>query len=136
MSASDDAQYREYIRVRLTDRVLFDSGADYVSPEGIDVLTRLGAILKDERDIEITIQGHTDNRPIRERLRPKFPDNMALSQARAANASQILKNSGVQQDALVLKWFGETHPMTSNDSEDNRRKNRRVEIMITPKEGR
>jgi flagellar motor protein MotB len=131
-----DAPADEYIRVRLSDRVLFESGDDRISEEGITVLARLGAILKDEANIQIAIQGHTDNKPIRDRLRHRFADNRALSQARASNASSILERSGVPLPWLSLQWFGESRPIAANDSEDSRRKNRRVEILITPKESR
>lgn len=124
---------REYIRIRLTDRVLFDSGEDRIKADGIDVLTRLGRILVGEQGLNIVIEGHTDNVSIRERLRPRFPDNMALAQARAINAAQILRNSGVTGDGLRLAWFGESRPIGSNESEEGRGRNRRVEIMITPK---
>jgi chemotaxis protein MotB len=120
----------------LSDRVLFASGDDRISEEGITVLARLGAILKDEANIQIAIQGHTDNKPIRDRLRHRFADNQALSQARASNAASILERSGVPMPWLNLQWFGESQPLAANDSEDSRRKNRRVEILITPKEHR
>lgn len=124
---------REYIRIRLTDHVLFDSGDDQIKADGVDVLTRLGRILVGDQGLNIVIEGHTDNVPIRERLRSRFSDNMALSQARATNAAQILRISGVTGDGLRLEWFGDSRPIGSNDSEDGRRRNRRVEIMITPK---
>ena len=127
------AAAREFIRIRLTDRVLFDSGDDQIKADGVNVLSRLGRILAGEKGLEIVIQGYTDNASIRERLRSKFADNMALSQARAANAAQILRSNGVANEGLRLEWFGESRPISSNDSEEGRRRNRRVEIMITPK---
>ncbi len=131
-----EASPSEFIRVRLSDRVLFASGDDRISEEGITVLARLGAILKDEANIRIAIQGHTDNKPIRDRLRHRFADNQALSQARASNAAAILERSGVPMPWLNLQWFGESQPIAANDSEESRKKNRRVEILITPKEDR
>jgi flagellar motor protein MotB len=127
------ATLREYIRIRFTDRVLFDSGDDQIKVGGVDVLTRLGRILAGEQGLDIVIQGYTDNASIRERLRSRFSDNMALSQARAANAAQILRSNGVAHESVRLEWFGESRPISSNESEDGRRRNRRVEIMITPK---
>jgi flagellar motor protein MotB len=127
------AASREFIRIRLTDRVLFDSGDDQIKADGVNVLSRLGHILAGEKGLEIGIQGYTDNASIRERLRSKFADNMALSQARAATAAQILRSNGVPHESLRLEWFGESRPISSNDSEEGRRRNRRVEIMITPK---
>ena len=127
------ATSREYIRIRFTDRVLFDSGDDQIKVGGVDVLTRLGRILAGEQGLDIVIQGYTDNASIRERLRSRFSDNMALSQARAANAAQILRSNGVAHESVRLEWFGESRPISSNESEDGRRRNRRVEIMITPK---
>lgn len=132
-TAAPGAASREFIRIRLTDRVLFDSGDDQIKADGVNVLSRLGRILAGEKGLEIVIQGYTDNASIRERLRSKFSDNMALSQARAANAAQILRSNGVAPESLRLEWFGESRPISSNDSEEGRRRNRRVEIMITPK---
>lgn len=131
--AVSGAGSREFIRIRLTDRVLFDSGDDQIKTDGVNVLSRLGRILASEKGLEIVIQGYTDNAAIRERLRSKFSDNMALSQARAANASQILRSNGVAPESLRLEWFGENRPISSNESDEGRRRNRRVEIMITPK---
>jgi len=136
MAHSGDGSISEYIRVRLSDKVLFASGDDRISEDGVAVLTRLGTILKDEENIQIAIQGHTDNKPIRDRLRRRFPDNQALSQARASNAASILEHSGIPSPWLTLQWFGESYPLLPNDSEESRRKNRRVEILITPTENR
>ena len=127
------AASREFIRIRLTDRVLFDSGDDQIKTDGVNVLSRLGRILAGEKGLEIVIQGYTDNASIRERLRSRFSDNMALSQARATNAAQILRSNGVAHESVRLEWFGESRPISSNESEDGRRRNRRVEIMIAPK---
>ena len=123
----------QYIKIRLTDRVLFDSGDDQIKGDGIEVLSRLGTILRDEQNLTILIQGHTDNVQIRERLRVRFPDNMALSKSRAMNTAKIIQRSGVSSDSIRLEWFGESRPISGNDSEEGRRKNRRVEIMIVPK---
>lgn len=135
-TSTSETSTAEYIRVRFSDQVLFASGDDRISEDGIAVLGRLGAILKDEANIQIAIQGHTDDKPIRDRLRQRFQDNQALSQARASNAASILAQSGVPLSWLTLQWFGENQPLLSNDSEEGRRKNRRVEILIAPKENR
>lgn len=132
-TAEQESLPNEYIRIRFADRVLFDSGDDQIKPDGVEVLTRLGHLLQGERDLDIVIQGHTDNVPIRERLRPRFPDNLTLSRERAANAARILHQSGVSATITRLAWFGEDRPIDSNDTDEGRRKNRRVEIMITPK---
>ncbi|OGW50527.1 MAG: hypothetical protein A2V62_09035 [Nitrospirae bacterium RBG_19FT_COMBO_58_9] len=70
---------REYIRIRSTDPVLFDSGDDQIKADGVDVRTRLGRILVGEEGLNIVIEGRTDDVAIRERLRSRFPDNRALS---------------------------------------------------------
>lgn len=132
-TAEPESLPNEYIRIRFADRVLFDSGDDQIKPDGVDVLTRLGHLLKDEPHLDIVIQGHTDNVPIRERLRSRFPNNLILSRERAANAAHILHQSGVTPTTTRLAWFGEDRPISSNDTEEGRRNNRRVEIMITPK---
>lgn len=126
------AAAQEYIRIRLADYVLFDSGTDHIKPEGVEVLTRVGQILHTQADVHILVQGHTDNVPIRERLRARFPDNMALSQARATSAARVLHESGVPSSIVKLNWFGDTKPVSSNETEEGRRKNRRVELLVTP----
>ncbi len=120
----------DYLRIKLSDRVLFESGDDHLTPDGHLTLTRVAEILKSASDVEIQVEGHTDNVPISTRLRPRFADNMQLSKSRALNTLEVLKGGGVNEAYLSIRWYGESRPVASNTTEQGRSRNRRVEILV------
>jgi chemotaxis protein MotB len=122
------------VEVRLADRLMFDSGKDGLKSEGGAVLKQVGAILKDVPGAQITVEGHTDNVPVTSKLKEKFLSNTELSQARAINAAKFLEEAGVAKDRMHSVGKGEADPIADNKSLDGRKKNRRVEIVITQTE--
>jgi chemotaxis protein MotB len=121
----------ERMLIELASAYLFGSGEDTLKPAGIDALKRIGGILKDYPEYHIEVTGHTDNVPIGSKLLPRFPDNVALSTARAKQSARVLRDNGVESSALSVHGYGDTKPLATNANEDGRSKNRRVEIRIT-----
>jgi chemotaxis protein MotB len=126
---------RDQLRVEMVDEILFDSGESAIKPAGLEVLRRVGAILKKVENRRIEVQGHTDNVPITGALAKRFPTNWELSAARATNVARFLQDtSGIPPARLSATGFSEFRPRASNDTEDGRRKNRRIEILLGPLE--
>lgn len=123
------------LSVQILDRILFASGEAAISAKGRGVLTRVGKVLADARgkDKVIRIEGHTDNVPIGESLREKFPTNWELSTARATNVVRLLiEASKIPPGALEAAGLGEHHPVAGNDTPEGRSQNRRIEIILYP----
>jgi len=116
----------EGLTIHLLERLLFESGSAELKPEAMSVLDTLAEILKFLPN-KIRIEGHTDNRPIRS---AKFPSNWHLSVARALNTAYYLMNKGVNPEKISIVGYAEYRPITPNDSEENRAKNRRVDIVV------
>lgn len=126
-------QAGDKLTVNLTSTVLFDSGKDALKPGGVDVIKRVGEILKDFPQQSVHVAGFTDNVPIRGALSKKFPSNKELSDARAQNAATLLEGSGVAKSNLTAAGHGESQPVADNKTEAGRSKNRRVEIVMSAK---
>jgi len=126
-------QVRDKLTVDLVEKILFDSGRAEVKPGGKDVLKKVGNILKDVKDKDIRIEGYTDNVPIGEKIRNKFPTNWELSTQRATNVLRFLQDEGgVDGARLVASGYGEHRPIASNDTPEGRAENRRIEIVLVP----
>ncbi len=119
----------ERLLINLTSGYLFGSGEDELKPAGADALTQVGAILKDFPEYKVSVDGHTDNRPIRSTLKKKFPTNKELSEARAANAARALTEGGL--GAAETHGYADTRPVAPNTSDAGRAQNRRVEVRVT-----
>jgi chemotaxis protein MotB len=119
----------ERLLINLASGYLFGSGEDQLKPAGADALKQVGAILKDFPEYKVSVEGHTDNRPIRSELKKKFASNMQLSEARAANAAVALGEGGLS--AVTTQGYADTKPVMPNTSDAGRAKNRRVEVLVT-----
>jgi len=122
-----DPEYR-YVQISMKGSILFESGKADILPEARPILGKIGEILKNFDGYIIEIIGHTDNVPM---TSPTFKDNNWLSAARALNAAEFLiKNSGLDPQNLKYSGRGEYEPIASNDTEEGRARNRRIEIRI------
>jgi chemotaxis protein MotB len=122
---------RDQIRVDMVDEILFDSGEATLKPGGVAVLKKVGTVLAKVKDRPITVQGHTDNVPIRGALAKRFPTNWELSSARATNVARFLQDhAAVDPTRLSATAFSEYRPRTSNETDEGRRANRRIEILL------
>jgi len=128
-------QVRDRLMITVLDRVLFESGSDAITQEGMDVLNKVGAALKGVRDRQIHISGHTDNMQIGPSLRGRFKTNWELSTARATSVVRYLvDHADVAPQLLMAGGHAYTRPVASNDSEEGRTQNRRIEIALYPKD--
>lgn len=118
----------------VVDKILFDSGESAVKKEGHDVLNRFVEILKTVKDKNIRIEGHTDNVKITTKLAKIYPTNWELSAARAINVSKYLQQQGIDPKILSATAFGEYQPLADNSTAEGRAKNRRIAIILLPKE--
>jgi len=119
------------VYVSLAEKLLFGSGSITVDAKGITALQQLAKALKDQGEINILVEGHTDNVPI-SRKSQYMQDNWDLSVMRATSITKILTGAGVEERHITASGRGEFSPLASNDTAEDRQKNRRTEIIITP----
>lgn len=124
-----DIQHNErYVKLNFLDGVLFDSGKADIKPEAIETLNAIGDVLSEYESNRIKIEGHTDNVPMKSY---RYPNNWYLSAARAiAVAEYYINEKDFNPKRLSAEGFGEYTPITTNDTNEGRMKNRRVEIKI------
>ena len=122
------------LSVNMVEAILFDSGKAEVKPEGLVVLGKVIEILKTVNDKAIRIEGHTDNKPIVGPLTQRYPTNWELSAARAITVSRYLQKQGVEPANLSAIAFAEFKPVADNDTLEGRARNRRIEIVLVPKD--
>ncbi|HNS97676.1 MAG TPA: OmpA family protein [Polyangiaceae bacterium] len=115
--------------LQLPNDVLFDSGRAAVKPGGKLTLQEVASILRTIPNRQFQVAGHTDNEPIRS---SNYPSNWYLSASRAIKVVEILVEDGVAAHTLSACGYGEFDPLHPNDSEENKAKNRRIEIVIQP----
>ena len=128
-------QVRDRLTINMVDRVLFDSGQAQVKPAGVQVLKQVADVLNKITDKQIRIEGHTDNVPISTKLQGRFKTNWELSTARATTVVRFLiDHGGVDRQYLSAVGYADTHPLASNDTDEGRSSNRRIEIVLYPKD--
>ena len=119
------------VYVSLSDKLLFKSGSSAVEEKGKEALKLLGAVLDKNPDIDILVEGHTDNVPIKT---SNYKDNWDLSVARATSIVRILTNDyKIPPTRLTASGKGEFSPKAGNETAEGRAKNRRTEIILSPK---
>lgn len=121
---------RNRMVVELPDNVLFDSGQSELKPEGSATLAEVAAVLNSIEGRVFQIAGHTDNVPIRSR---RYPSNWELSTARAVVVARyLIDTAGMSSDRISAAGYADTVPIESNDTEEGRARNRRIEIVLMP----
>lgn len=121
------------IKVDLVDKILFPQGDSDLSTGGGEVLSRVGEILANVKDKKIQVSGHTDDVPISDKLKDKYPTNWDLAAARAINVVRYLQEKAkVPGQNLVVAAYGPYEPISSNKTASGRARNRRIEIVLTP----
>jgi chemotaxis protein MotB len=122
------------LTVDVLDKILFASGEAEVKPEGLAVLQRVIDILKNVKDKAIRIEGHTDNVKIGGALARKYATNWELSAARAINVTRYIQKQGIDPALLASVAYGEYKPVADNSTSEGRAKNRRIAIILQPKD--
>jgi chemotaxis protein MotB len=119
------------VYISLSDNMLYKSGSYEISDRANETLSKIAKIIMDYKDFEVLIEGNTDNVPI---SKPNIRNNWDLSALRASSVVQALQNNfGVDPKRLTAGGRGEYNPVASNDTDDGKTKNRRTQIIITPK---
>ncbi len=119
------------VYVSLAEQLLFGSGSIVVDAKGVTALQQLAKAIKDQKDINILVEGHTDNVPISKKSQ-YMEDNWDLSVMRATSITKILTKAGLSPQQITASGRGEFSPLAANDNPQNKQKNRRTEIIITP----
>ncbi|MCX5794903.1 MAG: OmpA family protein [Elusimicrobia bacterium] len=128
-------QLQGKLTVNMVDRILFDSGQAEVRSDGKKVLQKVGSILAGVADKDIRIEGHTDNKPIVGDLKNTYATNWELSTARATAVLRYLQDTAqVDGKHMVAAGYGEFRPVSPNDTPEHRALNRRIEIVLVPRD--
>ena len=120
------------VYVSLSEQLLFKSGSTRVDPKGQEALKQLAAVLQEQQDVNVVVEGHTDNVPIRAGT-TGMSDNWDLSALRATEIARLLTTAGVAPARVTASGRGQYVPVAPNDSPQNKAMNRRTEIILTPK---
>ena len=119
------------VYVSLADNMLYRSGSYEVNDRAKTTLSKIAKILSDYKDFEVLVEGNTDDVPI---TRPNIRNNWDLSALRASSVVQVLQNDyGIAPKRLSAAGRGQYNPVATNDTELGRQRNRRTQIIITPK---
>jgi chemotaxis protein MotB len=120
------------VYVSMENKLLFKSGSWAIGPEGRTAIEQLGTVLADNPDIAVLIEGHTDNDPFSSG--GQIANNWDLSTKRATAIVQILnENEAINPESLTAAGRGEFAPIASNETTEGKAKNRRIEVVLTPK---
>jgi chemotaxis protein MotB len=119
------------VYISLADNMLYKSGSYEINDRASETLSKIAKIITDYKDYEVLIEGNTDNVPI---SRTNIRNNWDLSALRASSVVQALQNTyGVDPKRLSAAGRGEYNPIATNNTEIGRQRNRRTQIIITPK---
>jgi chemotaxis protein MotB len=117
--------------ISISDKLLFKSGSYNVTDGAYTVLEKIAKVINDQPQMEVMIEGHTDTTPIK---RDIIQDNWDLSALRATSITRILQYKfGVKPNRLIAAARSQYIPLVSNDTPENRAKNRRTKIIIMPR---
>ena len=119
------------VYISLADNMLYKSGSYEINSRAAETLSKIAKIIKDYKDYDVLIEGNTDNVPIK---RENIRNNWDLSTLRASSVVQALQNDyGVDPKRLTAGGRGEYNPIADNNTEVGKQRNRRTQIIITPK---
>lgn len=118
------------VYVSMSDKLLFKSASANVEPKGVEAIQKIAEVMKKNTDINMAIEGHTDSLAINT---ARFKDNWDLSVARSVSVVRLLTDSGVDPERVTAAGKGEFSPIGDNKTKEGRAKNRRTEIVLTPK---
>jgi chemotaxis protein MotB len=124
--------------IQLPGDVLFDSGSDLLKPDGVSILLQVAEVVRGDAELakrHFQVAGHTDAKPL---VGGRFKDNWGLSAMRARSVLTLLtaateeKGGGLARERWSAAGFADTDPVADNTSDEGRRKNRRVELIVQP----
>ncbi|MBW7467292.1 chemotaxis protein MotB [Pontibacter aydingkolensis] len=120
------------VYVSLAEQLLFNSGSTKVDPKGEEALRKLASVLKEQKDVNVLVEGHTDDVPVSKGT-VGMSDNWDLSVLRATEITRILTNAGVDPTRVTPSGRSKYVPLDDAKTKEARQKNRRTEIILTPK---
>lgn len=119
------------VYVKMSNQLLFKSGSTVIDQRGRDALSQLATVLTQQTDISVMIEGHTDNKPINN---ARIADNWDLSVLRSTEVARILTiENGIDPKRIIASGRSEFMPIDEADTQEARAKNRRTEIILSPK---
>ncbi len=122
---------KSVVFISLSDKMLFPSGSTTIGPNAKNVLSKVATVLNDKPQMDVLVEGHTDNVPI---SKPCIKDNWDLSVLRATAITRVLtEDLGVAPSRITAGGRSQFVPLVENDTPENRAKNRRTRIVILPK---
>jgi len=116
------------VTLTFPELIVFDPGHAQLKPSAQATLDKVASFIKERPYLIVEVQGHTDNQPIKN---TRYPSNWELSVDRATQVAKALIGLGINPSQFSVKGFGEYHSLYSNDNDENRFKNRRVEIQFS-----
>jgi chemotaxis protein MotB len=121
------------LKVTFVDKILFNSGSVQINPRGQELLLEFAESFRENGSQNIVVEGYTDNVSLGAALKRRFPSNWELSTARAAAVARFFQEqAGLEPTRLAAAGYSYFHPVASNDSEEGRSQNRRIEIILVP----
>jgi len=128
-------QLSNRLQVTMVDRILYPEGGWELHRKGKETLSKIVPSLQGLTGKQVTVEGYTDNLPIEEPMRRRFPSNWELSAFRATEVVRFLQAQGIDPSMLAAAGLGEYHPVASNDTPEGRSRNRRINIVIQDANG-
>ena len=119
------------VYVSLSNQLLFQSGSTEIDPKGVKAIQELAVVLNKNTDFDIRIEGHTDNAGVLEGS--LYKDNWELSVLRASAIVRLLVKNKVNPKRIIASGQAEHKPLVANNSPENKSKNRRIEVILSPK---
>ncbi len=120
------------LKLTFIDKILFNSGSTKINEKGKEILLTFAESIREDRDHNILVEGHTDNVDVGSALKSKFPSNWELSTARSSAVVRFLQEDGsIEPERLSAIGFSYFKPVAPNDDEEGRSQNRRIEIILT-----
>jgi len=120
------------LKLTFIDKILFNSGSTKINEKGKEILLSFAESIREDRDHNILVEGHTDDVDVGSALKSKFPSNWELSTARSSAVVRFLQEDGsIEPERLSAIGFSYFKPVAPNDDEEGRSQNRRIEIILT-----
>ena len=120
------------LKLTFIDKILFNSGSTKINKKGKEILLTFAESIQEDKDHNILVEGHTDNIGVGSALKSIFPSNWELSTARSSAVVRFLQEKGsIEPERLSAIGFSYFKPVASNDDEEGRSQNRRIEIILT-----
>jgi chemotaxis protein MotB len=126
-------QHEDRLVLTMLGQILFESGEAHLTRLGLDIMKQVGEVLVTLPNKSIQVEGHTDNNPIYGRLQEQYPSNWELSTARATTVLRyLIEQTGMNPKDFAATGYADIRPVASNDTQEGRAQNRRVEIVLYP----